>query len=370
MGRLLETFFGERSFHPGLKLAVFILALLFFATIAAVYFFGLLARQEARLLTYFFFIVIFAVTYYCGFKPGIVLTIASSFLVVFFFIPAGTTFTNLTPGELELFPFLALYFLTAIATDWLRENYENVERQMARNKELYEQAKNIEKLALAGEIAAGIAHEIRNPLTVVQGYLQILRRNAQDREIFDILIEEIKRTNQIVSDFLKFSRPSRPDLAAVCLNNLAETAVTLIAGEAARSNVTVVLHKDPGVPLLEVDREQLIQALLNLCVNGIQAMPRGGTLTIATGLSPDGSKVEVTVSDTGDGIPRELMPKIFAPFFTTREHGTGLGLSISQAVVNAHGGHISVESKPGQGSRFTLCFPAGNQLPGKQKKEA
>jgi signal transduction histidine kinase len=362
--RLLELFFSERSFRLPLKLGIFFLSLLFFTVIAVIYLTGLISRPEARLAAYSFYIVIFIATYFCGFKPGMLLSLGSSLLVVAIFVSYKKPFFNLTHIEMELFPFLAVYFLIAVAVDWLRESYEKLEKQMERNQQLYEQARNIEKLAVAGEIAAGITHEIRNPLAVVHGYLQILRhRHGQEADTYSLLIEELNRANQIISDFLRFSRPSLPVRTQVCLNKTVETAVALIAGEAARQDVNVFFKPGGRLPLLWLDHEQILQSLLNLCVNGIQAMPGGGTLTIESGLSPDGKEAVVSVSDTGHGIPADILSKITLPFFTTRDHGTGLGLSITQSVVTAHDGRLSIQSKPGEGSHFRLHFPVRPESP-------
>jgi signal transduction histidine kinase len=367
---LLDRFFSERSFSLAVKTAVFSGSVFLFLLFTIVYLNGLVAPAEARLVAFFFYVIVFFTTYICGFKPGIILTVLSSFLVIFIFAPGVTSFSRFTPAELELFPFLAIYFLIAITVDWFRNNYEDLKRQNARNQELYEQAKNLDKLALAGEIAAGITHEIRNPLTVVHGYVQLLSLKASAdesrQEIYSLILDEINRTNEIISDFLRLSRPAKPDKTMVQLNEVAGGAASLIYGEALRSNVNINLQLDPDLPETALDREQMMQILLNLSANAIQAMPDGGTLSVATSYNKRNNQVEAAISDSGHGIPRELLEKIFSPFYTTRESGTGLGLAITHSIVLAHGGQITVESQPGAGSCFRLYFPVRQDCAGEE----
>jgi signal transduction histidine kinase len=362
---ILNRFFSERSFPISVKTGVFLSSLFLYLFFALIYMNNLISPAEAKLSAYFFYVIIFFTTFVCGFMPGILLTAASSFLVISIFIPSGATFASYSPANLEVFPFLALYFLIVIIVDWFRKNFEDLKTQSELNRELYEQAKNLDKLALAGEIAAGIAHEIRNPLTVVNGYIQLLTLRGEGKreecqEIYSVIQEEIKRTNQILSDFLLLSRPAKPNKTMVQLNKVIETTSSLIYGEALRNKVVVNTSPDPDLPETCLDREQMVQVLLNLCSNAIQAMPDGGSLSVKTSYNRKKERVDVEVSDTGHGISQGLAGKIFMPFFTTRENGTGLGLAITQGIVLAHGGEISVVSEPGCGSSFRFYIPLYN----------
>ncbi len=362
---VFDTFYNERSFPFSLKAGVFFSSLFIYMFFAFFYLNGSISPEEARLTAYSFFIIIFCVTFFCGFKAGILLTVLSSLLVIRIFIPQNTPFHSLSPRELEGFPFLALYFLVAVTVDWFRNNYEDLKKQNERNRQLYEQAQQLDKLALAGEIAAGIAHEIRNPLTVVHGYVQLLAlkkiEEGNRQEIFSLILDEIMRTNKILNDFLHLSRPAKPNRTIINLQQVVGAATSLISGEALRNNVTIHSEADPHLPSICLDREQIMQVLLNLLTNAIQAMPDGGTLSVVCVYNRGKKQVELTISDNGHGIAEDLLSQIFTPFFTTRENGTGLGLAITQSIVLAHDGGISVESKPGEGSRFLLSFPVDQE---------
>jgi signal transduction histidine kinase len=277
-------------------------------------------------------------------------------------VPDSLLFIRFTVLDFEVFSFFTIYFLIAITVDWFRDNIEKLQRKITENEQLHEQARHMEKLALAGEIAAGIAHEIRNPLTVVQGYIQLMgqksrEQNSEFGEIYALVLEEIRRSNQIISDFLRFSRPARPQRTLVQLNDLIEAASSLLFGEASQRNVHIYTYPDPELPDTCLDKDQLMQVLLNLFSNALQSMPGGGSLSVFTSFDRAANTLSVQISDSGIGIPADMLEKIFTPFFTTRENGTGLGLPITQSIVQAHRGQIKVESIPGQGTRFILIFP-------------
>jgi signal transduction histidine kinase len=320
---------------------------------------GMFPPDEGRLVLYVFFIVIFAVSFFCGFVPGMVFAVLSSVLAVSVLLPENVQFEQLSPSDIEIFPFISLYFLVAISVDWFRENIERLKDQLDENKRLQEQARHMEKLALAGEIAAGIAHEIRNPLTVVQGYLQLMSTKCQKRcnneESYDLLIDEIKRANHIISDFLRFSRPDKPKKAMTDLNEIIEDTVSLVYGEALRRSVKLFVYPAPDLPKLRLDRDQMIQVFLNLFRNAVQAMPNGGTISVYTEIRKE--YIVAKIIDSGVGMQPEVSEKIFSPFFTTKEEGTGLGLAITQSIIFSHRGNITVETIPSQGTEFTLTFP-------------
>lgn len=360
-----NRFFNERSFPLSLKIMIFIFSCVTYLVLLWLNRTGVTSHAEGRLFLYFFYVLIFCTTFFSGFAPGIVFAVLSSIYAVRILLPGTITFENTSATEMEIFPFIAVYFLIAITVDWFRENIEVLRKQLVENEELHAQTRRMEKLALAGEIAAGITHEIRNPLTVIQGYVQLLEQNCTgesgERDVYQLVLDEIKRTNQIISEFLRFSRPDTPKKVPAQLNDVIEAAVSLIYGEAVRKNIQVYFYPAYGLPQLCLDRDQFIQVFLNLFNNALQAMPDGGTLSVSTIWKEKEKTAVAQINDSGQGIGPEALGKVFTPFFTTKDAGTGLGLSISQNIILAHQGVIEVESIVGQGTRFTICIPVADR---------
>jgi signal transduction histidine kinase len=250
------------------------------------------------------------------------------------------------------------------------------------NSKLYQQMKERDRLAALGEMAAGLAHEIRNPLAAIQGAIQLLAPDRdgdgkarrpddpeQAREFLGIIADEVRRLNAVVSQFLDYSRPAKAHLAPGDVNDILERTLRLLEAEIPAS-VTLETELERPLPRVICDPEQLRQVFLNLAINALQAMPRGGRLAISTRLARDelavwreaprrSDAVEVRFRDTGPGVPEEAREHIFVPFYTTKEKGTGLGLAICQRIVKAHGGSIVVRSgTAGQGAEFVISLPA------------
>lgn len=228
---------------------------------------------------------------------------------------------------------------------------------------LEQQIQHNEKLATLGKIAAGIAHEIRNPLTSIKGFLQIMRCNLlekgmnQEHSYTDVMLTEIERVNSLVSELLLLSKPRELKIETLEVEELLMALTPLISSEALLHNVEVDLSLQP-VPPIFADRETIKQVFLNLIKNGIEAMSEngGGRLEIRTGYVADEGMVRIDIKDTGLGIPHYMMDRIFDAFFTTKETGTGLGLPICQRLVNDLGGTIKVTSK-GYGTTFSVWLP-------------
>ena len=229
--------------------------------------------------------------------------------------------------------------------------------------------KERDRLAALGEMAAGLAHEIRNPLGAIKGAAQLLVGpdgkpvTGQDvPEFLSIIVEEVNRLNRVVTQFLDYARPYKGEAAEIDLNEVVRKTAQLLENQGK-----VVLQLAEVLPRVRGDAEQLRQVFLNLGLNALEAMNGGGTLTIGTGRRPfrrrgdAGAFVEVRFHDTGPGIPREQMKNLFIPFFTTKEKGTGLGLPISQRIVTQHGGVIEVRSERGKGTTFTVSLPVAEE---------
>ncbi|MDP2314468.1 MAG: ATP-binding protein [Pseudomonadota bacterium] len=230
----------------------------------------------------------------------------------------------------------------------------------------FEKLKEEHRLAALGTMAAGLAHEIRNPLAGIKGAAQYLQagREGPDAEMVRIIVDEVDRLNQVVSQFLDYARPMQLHLEEIDVALLVGNVIGVINAQGLPANVRVVEDHAVVRPPLPVDAQKLKQVLLNLCQNGLQAMKSGGTLTLHTRLgrlrdpkARYAPAIEVAIEDTGIGIAPEDLDKLFVPFFTTRHDGTGLGLAISRRIVQAHGGELDVSSTIGKGTTFTVRIP-------------
>ena len=251
------------------------------------------------------------------------------------------------------------------------------------NSRLYERMKERDRLAALGEMAAGLAHEIRNPLGAIKGAAQYLDPSVLqggDAEILNIIVEEVNRLDGVVAQFLDYSRPfpgtgASEKFQPTDVNDVLTRTVKLIEA-ALPQNIAFQVDLTPGLPAISGDGEQLKQVFINLALNAVQAMPDGGRLTVRTrrphapielGLSDStpryaADQIEVRFADTGAGIPEDALDRIFIPFYTTKSKGTGLGLAISQRIVKGHGGTIEVQSRLGEGTEFILRFPSATAL--------
>jgi two-component system, NtrC family, sensor kinase len=232
-------------------------------------------------------------------------------------------------------------------------------------KQRQEQLVRSEKMAALGQLSAGIAHEVRTPLTSIKIFIQSLEKeidpDESQRKDFRIILKEIDRINENITRFLDFARPEEPLLQKIDLETLVRETINLLAAKIRNSGIRLDLSVPDGHPPIEGDPKQLTQVLLNLLLNAIEAMPEGGALTIRSSLEadPDGGHgfLRLLIRDTGHGISEKDRPYLFDPFFTTKPGGTGLGLSIVYSIVQKHQGRVEVESEPGKGSSFILSFP-------------
>ena len=235
----------------------------------------------------------------------------------------------------------------------LRESRSEIERlhrtQMSR----------AEHLATLGELATGLAHEIRNPLAGIAGVIEIIGRDLPStspaRSVVKDVRQEIARINHIVTDLLQTARPHPPMVRKSNLNTTVEHAVMLGRQQALANSIEIVLQKDPSLPEVEHDSDQIHQLLLNLLLNAMQAIERNGRVIVT--VKAQGSMAVVEVSDNGRGISPEHLPNIFRPFYTTKGDGTGLGLSLARRIVEDHHGRIEVTSAVSQGTTFAVALP-------------
>jgi two-component system sensor histidine kinase HydH len=231
-------------------------------------------------------------------------------------------------------------------------------RDLTEIKLLQEKVKRSEKLAAIGELAAGVAHEIRNPLSSIRGFAQFLghalKDRPQEREYAETMISEVDRINRVVTDLLTFARPMTVEIAPTDITELIEHSVRLVAADALARDVNIQM-KISDLTKLPLDTNQITQALLNLLLNAMQALPPKGNIEIGAELDASDSRLHFWVKDDGPGIPVTRIEKIFEPFYTTREKGTGLGLSIVHKIVENHSGELRVISPP-KGKPRGCCF--------------
>lgn len=259
----------------------------------------------------------------------------------------------------------------AYASDEIALILEVAERlaTVLENSKLYEKIRERDRLAALGEMAAGLAHEIRNPLGAIKGAVQCLepsRLPAEDGEFLEVIVEEVNRLNGVVTAFLDYARPLKQSFGPTDLNEVVTRTVRLIQNDIPE-NITLAVELNEALPRVDGDAEQLKQVLINLVQNAVQALGgQPGRIVVRTvrldrfGEFRSGGtdSVEVQVSDDGPGVPAEQQQHLFVPFYTTKQKGTGLGLAICQRIVKSHGGGISVQSKAGEGTTFSIRLPA------------
>ena len=243
----------------------------------------------------------------------------------------------------------------------LGSNFNEMVRQLRESREQIQQAhrtqmSRAEHLATLGELAAGLAHEIRNPLAGIAGVIEIighdLPESASTREIWKEVQQEMRHIQRILNDLLDYARPRAPEFHPADLNATADRAVNLARQQVLSRPIEINLSRAEGLPLVEHDSAQIQQVLLNLLLNAIQAIEGEGRVEVR--LESRNGFAVITVADTGRGIDPTQLPNIFRPFFTTKGKGTGLGLSLAQRIVQAHGGRIEVISSRGTGTEFTI----------------
>ncbi len=246
----------------------------------------------------------------------------------------------------------------------LGRNFNQMVQQMRESRIEIErlhrtQMSRAEHFATLGEMATGLAHEIRNPLAGIAGVIEIIGRDLPStspaRAVVKDVRQEISRINHIVTDLLQTARPHPPKVRKSDLNTTVEHAVMLGRQQGLSKGVEIALHKDPSLPEIEHDSDQIHQVLLNLLLNAIQAVDRNGKVAVTVERRETFAVIEVV--DNGRGIPAENLPNIFRPFFTTKGDGTGLGLSLARRIIEDHQGRIDVSSAVGQGTTFAVVLP-------------
>ena len=302
-----------------------------------------------------------------GWRGGLVAATVASISYIPHIMMAWKSQPEYTAAQyVEIGMFFAIATLTGILADHERSQRHRIEetaRKLAEvNAQLqksFEQLRRADRLSALGEISAGLAHEIRNPLGSIEGAVQILGRphlpEETRREFTDLASYEVVRLKGLVTNFLEFARPQTPRIMASEIGMLLDSVAKLASETATMGKVSVLVESAVGLPRVSVDPEQIKQVLLNLVINAIQATPNGGQISLRA--NREGDWIRAEVEDEGVGIPSEDLERIFDPFFTTRSNGTGLGLSIAYRIVNQHGGHIAAVRNLRRGMTFSVTLP-------------
>jgi PAS domain S-box-containing protein len=217
-----------------------------------------------------------------------------------------------------------------------------------------------EKLSVVGQLAAGVAHEIRNPLTALKGFTQLLYQtsNSPNQRYYEIMLAELERINYIVGEFMLLSKPHQwQQLSSHDLRKVLDFIIPIIESQAIIHNVELQVEPGPELPPVRCDANQIKQVFVNLMKNSIEAMPQGGKITIRFDLDVK-DQVIVTIEDTGSGIPEEILKRLGEPFFSTKESGTGLGLMVCYKIIQSHGGALTIGNRPDNGTIVRISMPA------------
>jgi two-component system, NtrC family, sensor histidine kinase HydH len=233
-------------------------------------------------------------------------------------------------------------------------------RDLREIRDLQEKVRRSERLASLGRLAAGVAHEIRNPLSSIRGFAQFFQNRfkgqEKEQEYASVMVREVDRLNRVITELLDFARPKEPHRELHSAGEILEQTLKLLESELAKKNIAVEKNLGASLPRILVDRDQLSQAFLNLLLNALESMEGAGKIRIS--MESGGAEVlAISISDTGRGIPKEDLERVFEPFFSTKRKGTGLGLAIVHQIVESHKGEIQVESREGQGATFRITLP-------------
>jgi signal transduction histidine kinase len=234
-----------------------------------------------------------------------------------------------------------------------------IQQRSEEQLKLKEQLNRAEHLSSIGEMVAGVSHEIRNPLGIIRSSADLLKKKMMTHDpqntIPDIIIEEGTRLNSIINDFLNFARPRQPLLAECRIEDILEKNIKFLSSDAEKKGYQIDRQYEPDVPLILADNDMLYQAFLNILINAMQSMPEGGNIMVEVWANDH--VVKVQFQDEGEGIPEDVVEKIWDPFFTTKEKGTGLGLGIVRNIIVAHKGEIRIENRSNKGVNVTVDLP-------------
>ena len=265
-------------------------------------------------------------------------------------LPGGRTLPlNVSVGALE-------------GTDGAGEGWILLLRDLSEVRNLQREVERSRRLATVGRLAAGVAHEIRNPLSSIKGFATYFKERyrhvEEDRKTADIMIHEVDRLNRVIGQLLEFARPVAVEKRPASIESLFQHALRMVSSRAREQDVRTEAHVSPGAVSVPLDPDRMGQVLLNLCLNALEAMPEGGSLVLSAEPEPSSGRVRIAVQDTGTGIAREDLAHVFDPYFTNKASGTGLGLAIVHKIVESHGGDVTLKSEKGKGTTVMIELPS------------
>nr|WP_280922009.1 MULTISPECIES: PAS domain-containing sensor histidine kinase [unclassified Paenibacillus] len=237
---------------------------------------------------------------------------------------------------------------------------QSVFRDVTERKQAEEFMRRSEKLSLVGQMAAGVAHEIRNPLTSIKGFSQLLKeKNDSYRDYYEIMISELDRINEIVNEFMYLAKPNPIEFKKVRLSSILDHVISLMNTQAIMNNVNIHVTYDNDRVSINCDENQIKQVFINILKNAVESMPRGGEIITHYSTSSEQDEVHVKFTDQGIGIPQDRLRKIGEPFYTTKEQGTGLGLMLSYKIIESHKGRMNIQSEINIGTTIEIVLPNG-----------
>ena len=234
-------------------------------------------------------------------------------------------------------------------------------RDLTEIQHLKKEIAQSQRLASIGRLAAGVAHEIRNPLSSIKGFATYFkeryRDTPKDQQTAEIMIQEVERLDRVIGQLLEFARPLSLQKKATQLDVLIRHSMKMVEGDARQKGIALNVKNDPRINTVQIDPDRIKQVLLNLYLNALEAMEGGGELSVAFLRMETNQSIQITVSDTGPGIKPEDLPHLFDPYFTTKTSGTGLGLAIVHKIIESHKGEIQIKSRRGEGTTITMVIP-------------
>ena len=361
--RLVARFGHGRLTKPGaLALGIVLVSLLHYVTSTRLIF-----LHEIFQRAYYLPIILAALWY--GLRGGILAAAFSGICYVPHIMIAWHAFHAYSINQyVEIVMFFVVGAISGVLADQekrqrkkLQETAEQLSRVYRELQDSFEQLRRADRLSSLGQLSAGLAHEIRNPLGAIRGAVEILQKEnlppAARREFSEIVLRETQRLNDLVQHILDFARPRKAELKHVAVGKVVDSVWPLIKDRAGQGRVRLVAELSPNSPEVQLDPGMMQQVLLNLMVNAIEAMPQGGDIRVRA-FERDGTLV-LQVTDQGCGVEEEQLEKIFDPFYTTKENGTGLGLSIANQLVEQQGGRLTAARNQGPGMTFSIAFPVG-----------
>jgi len=375
VGGEMATLMVEEDGKSGLLTRGLPLAIAVIAITCAHYFTTTSIPEIHDVLQRLYYVPIIFAAFWYGWRGGLVCSGIISVLYVghIYFHWGGHPWTHNLEKTLEIVLYNVIAVVTGClsqglinerkryqaAAEELKESLAALKEQTRALLEAEEQLQRANRLSALGELSAGMAHEIRNPLASIKGSAEILadKFKPQDKEyeFAQIMVKEVERLNRVITEFLDFARPKPTEVQECSLDEVLKSVLVLTQKEMERNRVRLVARMDSHLPHVRVDPEPMKQVFLNLIINAIQAMPKGGELRVSTAV--ENGRIVCSIGDTGAGIPERIRHKIFDPFFTTKPRGTGLGLSIAHKIVHRVGGEIRFESKENEGTVFHLILP-------------